>query len=64
MSLEGYGVRGLFKNNVDVRSNIGLDSYSRQVFRFKSVFESTAYLRFAKLQYVSIGFRCRVITGH
>ena len=28
-----------------------------------SVFESTAYLKFAKLQYVSSGFRCRVITG-
>ena len=26
-------------------------------------FESTAYLIFAKLQYVSSGFRCRVITG-
>ena len=26
-------------------------------------FESTAYLKFAKLQYVSSGFRCRVITG-
>ena len=25
--------------------------------------ESTAYLKFAKLQYVSSGFRCRVITG-
>ena len=24
-----------------------------------SVFESTAYLKFAKLQYVSSGFRCR-----
>ena len=36
---------------------IGLDSYSRQVFlfiwtsfRFMSVLESTAYLKFAKLQ--------------
>ena len=28
-----------------------------------SVFESNAYLKFAKLQYVSFGFRCRVITG-
>ena len=28
-----------------------------------SVFESTAYLKFAKLQYVSSGFRCRVIAG-
>ena len=28
-----------------------------------SVFESTGYLKFAKLQYVSSGFRCRVITG-
>ena len=27
------------------------------------VFELTAYLKFAKLQYVSSGFRCRVITG-
>ena len=27
------------------------------------VFESTAYLKFAKLQYVSSGFRCRVIGG-
>ena len=26
-------------------------------------FESTAYLKFAKLQYVSSGFRCRVIAG-
>ena len=26
-------------------------------------FESTAYSKFAKLQYVSSGFRCRVITG-
>ena len=26
-------------------------------------FESTAYLKFAKLQYVFSGFRCRVITG-
>ena len=33
-------------------------------FWFISVFESTAYLKFAKLQYVSSGFRCRVITGH
>ena len=32
-------------------------------FWFISVFESTAYLKFAKLQYVSSGFRCRVITG-
>ena len=32
-------------------------------FRFISVFESTAYLKFEKLQYVSTGFRCRVITG-
>ena len=30
---------------------------------FISVFESTVYLKFAKLQYVSSGFRCRVITG-
>ena len=28
-----------------------------------TVFESTAYLKFAKLQYVSSGFRCRVIAG-
>ena len=28
-----------------------------------SVFEWTAYLKLAKLQYVSSGFRCRVITG-
>ena len=28
-----------------------------------SVFESTAYLKFAKLQYAFSGFRCRVITG-
>ena len=49
---------------------IGLDSYSRQFFLIIwtpfwliSVFESTAYLKFAKLQYVSSGFRCRVITG-
>ena len=32
-------------------------------FLFISVFESTAYLKFAKLQYVSSGFRCGVITG-
>ena len=38
---------------------ICLDSYSRQVFNFlapfcfMSVFESTAYLKFTKLQYVS-----------
>ena len=38
---------------------IGLDSYSRQIsiyldpFCFISVFESTAYLKFAKLQYAS-----------
>ena len=32
-------------------------------FWFISVFESTAYLKFAKLQYVSSGFRCQVITG-
>ena len=33
------------------------------LFWFTSVFESTAYLKFAKLQYVSSGFCCRVITG-
>ena len=32
-------------------------------FWFMSVFESTVYLKFAKLQYVSSGFHCRVITG-
>ena len=32
-------------------------------FCFISVFESTAYLKFTKLQYVSSGFCCRVITG-
>ena len=32
-------------------------------FWFISVFESTAYLKFAKLPYVSSGFRCRVIAG-
>ena len=32
-------------------------------FWFISVFESTAYLKFAKLQYVFSGFRCRVIAG-
>ena len=32
-------------------------------FWFISVFESIAYLKFAKLQYVSSGFCCRVITG-
>ena len=32
-------------------------------FWFISVFVSTAYLKFAKLQYVSSGFRCRVLTG-
>ena len=31
--------------------------------RFISVFESTAYLKFAKLQYVSSGRRYRFITG-
>ena len=30
---------------------------------FISVFESTTYLKFAKLQYVSSGFRFQVITG-
>ena len=41
------------------KSIIGLDSYSRQVynyldpFSFISVFESTAYLKFTKLHYVS-----------
>ena len=46
---------------------IGLDLYSIQVFNYLdpfwliSIFESTAYLKFAKLQYVSSGFRCRVI---
>ena len=39
---------------------IGLDSYSRQVFNYldpmlTSVFGSTAYLKSAKLQYVSSG---------
>ena len=32
-------------------------------FWFISVFESTSYLKFAKLQFVSSGFCCRVITG-
>ena len=32
-------------------------------FWFISVFESTACLKLAKLQYVSSGFRCRVIAG-
>ena len=32
-------------------------------FRFISVFESTAYFKFAKLLCVSSGFRCQVITG-
>ena len=32
-------------------------------FCFLLVFESTAYLKFAKLQYVFSGFRCRVIAG-
>ena len=32
-------------------------------FWFTSVFQSTAYLKFAKLQYGYPGFRCRVITG-
>ena len=35
----------------------------RTPFWFISVFESTAYLKFTKLQYVSSGFSCRVITG-
>ena len=38
------------------------------LFTFKNIlqrdfFESTAYLKIAKLQYVSSGFRCRIITG-
>ena len=41
---------------------IGLDSYSRQILNYFKVFESTAYLKFAKLQYVTSGFRCRVFT--
>ena len=32
-------------------------------FWFISVFKSTAFLKFAKLQYGSSGFRCRVIAG-
>ena len=32
-------------------------------FWFISVFELTAYLKFAKLQHISSGFRCRLITG-
>ena len=32
-------------------------------FWFISVFKSAAYLKFAKLQYVPSGFRCRVIAG-
>ena len=47
---------------------IGLDSYSRQVFNYLDpiliyIFESATYLKFAKLQNVSSGFHCRVITG-
>ena len=48
---------------------IGLDSYSRQFFNYLDPiwiyisFESTVYLKFAKLHYFSSGFRCRVITG-
>ena len=40
-------------------------TFSRKLYdiTFISHFESTACLRFAKLQYVSSGFRCRVITG-
>ena len=62
-----------FQFSVNILRNqkkvISIDSYSRQVFnyldpfRFTSVFESTAYLKFTKLQHVSSGFRCRVITG-
>ena len=32
-------------------------------FDFISVFELSAYLKFAKLQHVSSSFRCRLITG-
>ena len=43
---------------------IGLDSYSRQAFNYLDpiliYIESTAYLKFAILQYVSSGFWCRV----
>ena len=62
-----------FEISVNILRNqkyvIGLDSYSGQVFNyldpiwFISVFESIAYLKFAKLQFISSGFRCRVITG-
>ena len=47
---------------------IGLASYSRQVFNYLDPIliyislKSTAYLKFAELQYVSSGFRSRVIT--
>ena len=34
-----------------------------KIISFMSVFETTAYLKYAKVQYVSSGFRCRVITG-
>ena len=50
---------------------IGLDSYSRQfiyldliwIYIYISVFLSTAYLKFTKLQYFFSCFRCKVITG-
>ena len=46
---------------------IGLDRFLIiwTPFWFISVFESIAYLKFAKLKYVSSGFHCLVITqGH
>ena len=49
---------------------IGLHSYSRQIliiwtpFWFISVFESTAFLKFVKLQYVSSAFVAGSLQGH
>ena len=40
---------------------VNLETENR--FDFISVFELTAYLKFAKLQHVSSGFRCRLNTG-
>ena len=40
---------------------VNLETENR--FDFISAFEMTAYLKFAKLQHVSSGFCCRLITG-
>ena len=51
---------------------IGLDSYSKQfiyldliwIYIYISVFLSTAYLKFTKLQYFSLAFVARSLQGH